>query len=103
MDSLKIGGAIFLGLFVASCLTSCSTSEDVEAIPNSGCTTKVRYKGTNVCFDGEQAAAVQIVENEEYLILENFFDFYQSGNIGYDEILHIGYEPVDFNIKPPFC
>jgi hypothetical protein len=82
MDFITKAETIILGLFIASCLTSCRTSEDVEAIPNSGCTTKVRYKGTNVCFDGEQAAAVQIEENEEYLILENFFEFYRGRKSG---------------------
>lgn len=87
---------LILSIFaITLCFIACNKDEDTT-IPqlNTECTVKAFYKGTNVCHDGENAAAVEL-EDSGYLILPNFFAEVEMDAIQYDDTLYIEYENVD--------
>ena len=93
---------IVLSICLISCVFSCHEDEVLNSTPD--CTIKAFYKGTNVCHNGENAAAIQVEFNDRYLILPNFLELVDEDAISYDDVLYVEYEAVDFDdISPALC
>lgn len=91
--SLIFQAMIFLAItFVA---LSCEKDED----PSTNCSIEVLYKGTAVCNQGDDAAAISFTSApNEFLILKNFFEFIEEANIELDDAIKIEYENIDSSL-----
>ncbi len=96
----------FLSLLL--CLTlsiGCNTQEDIQPQPNTDCTQKAFYRGTNVCFSNNgNAAAIELEVDNQYLILSNFSDYAALNTLENGDILYVEFDTVDFNdASPALC
>ena len=81
-------------LFLAAC-----SKEDLVHL----CPTPAKYLGTAVCYDGENAAAIEVVETGEIYIIQNFFDLVDPGTFSLNQDLNIGFVDVPYEISPALC
>ena len=89
---ISLLAAISLG-FIFIGFSSCAKDDN----KNENCNIEVYYRGTAVCNQGEDAAAISFEDSNvgDFLILSNFFDFIDEAELELNDTLNIQYENVD--------
>ena len=84
-----------IAFFTSVCLFFYSCDNDESPDFELDCSIMALYRGTFVCHNGENAAAVEFTSDGSYMIFSNFFELVDSTNIEYDDTIYVEFENVD--------
>jgi hypothetical protein len=96
LQSLKKALLVLLVLAIGF---GCQKEEDTPT-----CTRKAFYRGTEICYSDDLAAAIEMEETGKYLIVKNFFDLIEPSDVSLGASILVNYEDTaEDGPNPELC